>query len=135
MARSRSQNRPSRYPISAVAERFNVHPQTLRLYEREGLLRPSRTEGNTRIYSPEDLERLSVIITLTREMGVNLAGVEVILNMRQRMEWMQGEMGRLLKFLQEEIEKRREGLGGGEGKALIRVPPARLIRRPRRDGG
>src|SRR5437867_7543002 len=74
------------YMISAVAETYDIHPQTLRLYEREGLLKPSRSDGNTRLYTQEDLERLELILNLTRDLGVNLAGVEVVLNMRQRLE-------------------------------------------------
>ena len=80
------------FMISAVAQRYNIHPHTLRLYEREGLLKPSRTEGNTRLYSEEDLEQLETILALTRDLGVNLAGVEIILNMRLKMEQMQGEV-------------------------------------------
>src|SRR4029079_14937558 len=79
------------YMISAVAQKYNIHPQTLRLYEREGLLKPSRTEGNTRLYSEEDLEQLETILSPTRDLGVNLAGVEIILNMRRKIEQMQGE--------------------------------------------
>src|SRR5437762_1457063 len=74
------------YMISVVAAKYDIHPQTLRLYEREGLLTPSRTEGNTRLYSEEDLEQLETILSLTRELGVNLAGVEVILNMRKKID-------------------------------------------------
>lgn len=80
------------YMISAVAQKYTIHPQTLRLYEREGLLKPSRTEGNTRLYSEEDLEQLETILSLTRDLGVNLAGVEVILDLLERMERMQIEM-------------------------------------------
>src|SRR5690348_18348130 len=80
------------YMISAVAEQYAIHPQTLRLYEREGLLAPSRSDGNTRLYTDEDLERLEVILKLTRELGVNLAGVEIILNMREKMEAMQQQI-------------------------------------------
>ena len=69
--------------ISAVAELYKLHPQTLRLYERVGLLKPSRSQGNTRLYTDSDLERLDVILTLARDMGVNLAGIEIILNMRE----------------------------------------------------
>ena len=69
------------YMISAVASKYNIHPQTLRLYEREGLIKPSRTEGNTRLYSDDDLKELETILALTRDLGVNLAGVEIILNM------------------------------------------------------
>src|SRR5438105_4787702 len=88
------------YTISAVATHYDIHPQTLRLYEREGLLKPSRSEGNTRLYTDADLERLEVILSLTRDLGVNLAGVEIILNMRQRLEDMHREM-------QEFIEDRK----------------------------
>jgi MerR family transcriptional regulator, heat shock protein HspR len=77
------------YMISAVSQKYNIHPQTLRLYEREGLLKPSRTDGNTRLYSEEDLEQLETILSLTRDLGVNLAGVEIILNMRRKIEQMQ----------------------------------------------
>ena len=89
------------YMISAVAQKYHIHPQTLRLYEREGLLKPSRTEGNTRLYSEEDLEQLETILTLTRDLGVNLAGVEVILNMREKMDQMQREFNRFFEYLRE----------------------------------
>lgn len=87
------------YTISAVAETYDVHPQTLRLYEREGLLKPSRSEGNTRLYTDTDLERLEVILSLTRDLGVNLAGVEIILNMRAKMDEMQREFERFFEYL------------------------------------
>lgn len=87
------------YTISAVAEIFEIHPQTLRLYEREGLLKPSRSVGNTRLYTDADLERLEVILSLTRELGVNLAGVEIILNMREKMDAMQREFERFFEHL------------------------------------
>ena len=87
------------YTISAVAELYDVHPQTLRLYEREGLLKPSRSEGNTRLYTDEDLARLEIILSLTRDLGVNLAGVEIILNMRQKMDEMQREFERFFDYL------------------------------------
>lgn len=90
--------------ISAVARSYQIHPQTLRLYEREGLLKPSRTRGNTRLYTDQDLERLEVILTLTRELGVNLAGVDVILNMREKLERMRLEVERLRQST-EKIEK------------------------------
>jgi MerR family transcriptional regulator/heat shock protein HspR len=83
------------YLISWVARRYDVHPQTLRLYEREGLLRPSRTRGNTRLYSASDLERLETILGLTRDMGINLAGVDVILRLRERLAELQRELERL----------------------------------------
>jgi MerR family transcriptional regulator/heat shock protein HspR len=91
--------RTKTYTISAVAEIYEIHPQTLRLYEREGLLKPSRSDGNTRLYTDVDLERLEVILSLTRELGVNLAGVEIILNMREKMNQMQSEFERFFEYL------------------------------------
>ena len=91
------------YMISAVAQKYNIHPQTLRLYEREGLLKPSRTDGNTRLYSEEDLEQLETILSLTRDLGVNLAGVEIILNMRRKIEQMQGEVNEFMEYVKREI--------------------------------
>ncbi len=88
------------YTISAVAELFEIHPQTLRLYEREGLLKPSRSDGNTRLYEDSDIERLEIILSLTRDLGVNLAGVEIILNMREKMNHMQQEFERFFEYLQ-----------------------------------
>ena len=95
------------FMISAVAEQFEIHPQTLRLYEREGLLKPSRSEGNTRLYTEEDLDRLEVILKLTRELGVNLAGVEIILNMREKMEEMQRQIESFVSSLNTEISSQR----------------------------
>lgn len=94
------------YMISAVAEQYQLHPQTLRLYEREGLLKPSRSEGNTRLYTEEDIERLEVILQLTRELGVNLAGVEIILNMREKMAEMQRQIEEFVAQLNHEIAQR-----------------------------
>src|SRR6201997_3939609 len=91
------------YMISAVAEQYEIHPQTLRLYEREGLLTPSRSEGNTRLYTDDDLERLEVILKLTRELGVNLAGVEIILNMREKMEAMQKQIEEFVSYLNKQM--------------------------------
>ena len=103
------------YMISVVAEMFDVHPQTLRTYEREGLIRPTRTEGNTRLYSQEDLERIELILRLTNELRVNLAGVEVILNMREQMEKMRQEMAEtfeaVLRVVGEELLHRRQTPG------------------------
>jgi MerR family transcriptional regulator/heat shock protein HspR len=93
------------YTISVVAEQFGIHPQTLRLYEREGLLKPSRTEGNTRMYTEEDMERLDVILSLTRDLGVNLAGVEIILNMRHKMEEMQAQMQEFVAYVNRNLGK------------------------------
>src|SRR6266481_6785909 len=103
MPRARSK---AAYMISAVAEQYQIHPQTLRLYEREGLLIPSRSEGNTRLYTQEDVERLEVILKLTRELGVNLAGVEIILNMRDRMSGMQRQIEEFVSTLNYELAVR-----------------------------
>ncbi|MGH9353027.1 MAG: MerR family transcriptional regulator [Terriglobia bacterium] len=116
--------------ISAVAEMYNLHPQTLRLYEREGLLTPSRSEGNTRLYTEEDLAQLEVILKLTRELGVNLAGVEIILNMRARMARMEHEMRAFLENVREEFLS-RAGAEPEIHNALVRIPPPDLVRLPR----
>src|SRR5207237_4832837 len=99
MAKAKSR---AAYMISSVAEQYAIHPQTLRLYEREGLLKPSRSDGNTRLYTDDDLERLEVILHLTRDLGVNLAGVEIILNMRQRMGEMQAQIQEFVATLNRE---------------------------------
>jgi len=109
------------FMISVVARQFEVHPQTLRLYEREGLLKPSRTRGNTRLYSEHDLEKLSFILSLTRELGVNLAGVEIILNMRLKMEAMQADIDRFVADLKEELTRRRRPGETEVSRALVRV--------------
>lgn len=114
------------YMISAVAEQYGIHPQTLRLYEREGLLQPSRTEGNTRLYTDEDLQRLEMILSLTRDMGVNLAGVEIIIGLREKMQHMQKQMQEFVDFVQHDLVAR--GLSvGPSSEALVPVRP----RRPR----
>lgn len=99
------------FMISVVSEMLGIHPQTLRLYEREGFIKPKRSGGNTRLYSEEDVEKLEMILRLTRELGVNLAGVEVILSMREKMEQMQREMDETIRMLQEGLgrEMRRRG--------------------------
>src|SRR5512137_1223696 len=104
--------------ISVVAETYEVHPQTLRLYERLGLLTPSRSDGNTRLYTDSDLKRLETILSLTRDLGVNLAGVEVILEMREKMERMRKEMEEMLQYVRENIAERSSAPARG---ALIRV--------------
>jgi len=113
--------------ISAVAERFDIHPQTLRLYEREGLISPARSSGNTRLYDEETLRRLEIILTLTREMGVNLAGVEVILNMREQMERMQKDMDHALELVRREFQSRRAE--DARQHALVKVEGGPLVRR------
>jgi MerR family transcriptional regulator, heat shock protein HspR len=97
--------KPKTYTISAVADQYGIHPQTLRLYEREGLLKPSRSEGNTRLYTDSDLERLELILSLTRDLGVNLAGVEIILNMREKMDAMRLEFERFFEYLQSHADE------------------------------
>jgi len=117
------------YMISAVAETYGIHPQTLRLYEREGLITPSRTEGNTRLYAEEDLKQLETILNLTRDLGVNLAGVEIILNMRQKMENMQQEIGEFIEYVQREMTKQEEGWKDRVENALVRLPPRDLVKK------
>ncbi|MGD0011109.1 MAG: helix-turn-helix transcriptional regulator [Terriglobia bacterium] len=116
------------YMISAVAEMYTIHPQTLRLYEREGLLVPSRTNGNTRLYGDEDLERLETILNLARDLGVNLAGIEIILNMRDRMQKMQEEMQAFVEYAQKVILNRPPLDQEGIQNALVRLVPPYLIR-------
>ena len=128
MARTKKKARTG-YMISAVANLYKIHPQTLRLYERVGLLKPSRSQGNTRLYTDEDLERLEVILTLTREMGVNLAGIEVILNMRERMGEMQKQMEDFIRFVQEELARGLRSVREPRARdAIVRVGPPRAIR-------
>jgi len=114
------------YTIGVVARMYDIHPQTLRLYEREGLLKPSRTEGNTRLYSDEDLERLEFILFLTRELGVNLAGVDIILNMKEQMEELQKQIDQLLEFIQNELSKIYEG--EDLRKAIVSVPKRKVMK-------
>jgi len=116
------------YMISAVAQKYNIHPQTLRLYEREGLLRPSRTEGNTRLYSEEDLEQLETILSLTRDLGVNLAGVEIILNMRRKIEQMQKEVNEFMEYVKRELTRGIDDWEQRLGTALVKSTPAELVR-------
>jgi MerR family transcriptional regulator/heat shock protein HspR len=118
MAKAKSK---AAYMISAVAEQYAIHPQTLRLYEREGLLAPSRSDGNTRLYTDEDLERLEVILKLTRDLGVNLAGVEIILNMREKMEAMQKQVEGFIDNLNHEISERVAVNRPNEDRSLMPV--------------
>src|SRR3989337_2341027 len=115
------------YMISVVSEILGIHPQTLRLYEREGFITPKRSEGDPRLYSDEDVEKLEMILRLTRELGVNLAGVEVILSMREKMEQMQREMQETIRNLHDELAReirRREETE----KALVPVRRIRVMR-------
>jgi MerR family transcriptional regulator/heat shock protein HspR len=113
--------------ISVVSEMLGIHPQTLRIYEREGFIKPKRSGGNTRLYSEEDVEKLEMILRLTRDLGVNLAGVEVILSMRENMERMQREMEETIRLLREELGReirRREEIKN----ALVPVRRIRIVR-------
>ena len=117
------------YMISAVAELYKLHPQTLRLYERVGLLKPSRSKGNTRLYTDEDLGRLEVILTLTREMGVNLAGIEIILNMREKIAEMQRQMEEFTHFVQQELARSLSSVHDRVSRnAIVRINPPRSAR-------
>ena len=119
--------------ISAVAELYKLHPQTLRLYERVGLLKPSRSQGNTRLYTDGDLERLDVILTLARDMGVNLAGIEIILNMREKMIEMERQMEEFAHVVQQELSRVSSHREEPNRNAIVRANP-RVIRVPIREG-
>lgn len=112
--------------ISAVAERYAIHPQTLRLYEREGLLRPARSAGNTRLYDDAAIARLETILTLTRDLGVNLAGVEVILNLREQLAQLQLEIDRLLEQTRNELFDRRQSIE--RRHALVKLERGPLVK-------
>ncbi len=116
------------YHISSVSKMFNIHPQTLRLYEREGLLRPTRSEGNTRCYTDEDLRQLELILNLTRDLGVNLAGVEVVINMREKIEQIEEEVNMFLEYIKKEFFEGKEEEFELKTKSLVRVSPAKIIR-------
>jgi MerR family transcriptional regulator, heat shock protein HspR len=114
------------YMISAVAEMYEIHPQTLRLYEREGLLKPSRTEGNTRLYTDQDLERLEFILSLARDLGVNISGIAIILQMRERMEEMQRQMTDFVSYVRTEVMARAQHASVDASRGAI-VPVRRSI--------
>jgi len=115
--------------ISAVAEMYDIHPQTLRLYEREGLLRPSRSEGNTRLYTDEDLERLEFILNLARDLGVNIAGIAIVLQMRERMEEMNRQMQGFVEYVRSEMLSRMQQAQGQQaGLVPVRRPVAVPLR-------
>ncbi len=115
------------YMISTVAEMYEIHPQTLRLYEREGLLKPSRTDGNTRLYTDEDLERLEFILNLARELGVNISGIAIILQMRERMEEMNRQMQGFVDYVRNEMLSRMSGEAAGFAASPSAIVP---LRRP-----
>ena len=134
MRKTKDAKEPKRYyHISSVAKMYDIHPQTLRLYEREGLLMPSRSEGNTRLYSAEDLKRLEVVLNLIRELGVNLAGVEVVLNMRQKIVEIEGEVNQFLEYVRKEFFKGKDDEFEARRNALVRVSPARIVKIDRAD--
>jgi len=121
-------NRKKFYHISAVSQMYDIHPQTLRLYEREGLLKPSRSDGNTRLYSEEDLKQLEFILSLTRDLGVNLAGVEVVMNMRRKLEQIESEVNEFLDYIRREFFEGREDEFEEQRKSLIRISPAKIVK-------
>ncbi|MBI3653893.1 MAG: helix-turn-helix transcriptional regulator [Acidobacteria bacterium] len=108
-----------KYTISVVADQYGVHQQTLRLYEREGLITPSRSEKGTRYYTEEDIERLELILNLTRDLGVNLAGVSIILNMRERMNQMQNDFEKFLHYIRENISQELFSVDERSKNALV----------------
>ena len=116
------------YHISAVAQLYDIHPQTLRLYEREGLLKPSRSDGNTRLYSEDDLSQLEFILNLTRDLGVNLAGVEVVINMKHKMIQIEAEVNEFLEYVKKEFIAGQEEEFEHRRRALIRITPGKIIK-------
>jgi MerR family transcriptional regulator, heat shock protein HspR len=112
--------------ISIIAERYNIHPQTLRLYEREGLIKPARTSGNTRLYGEDEIHKLEMILTLTRDLGVNLAGVEVILNLQRTMDDANMEFDRLLDYIRQVVLDKRHGID--RENALVKAQPRDLAK-------
>jgi MerR family transcriptional regulator/heat shock protein HspR len=116
------------YHISSVSRMYSIHPQTLRLYEREGLLKPSRSEGNTRCYTEDDLKQLELILNLIRELGVNLAGVDVILNMRKKIELIESEVNVFLEYIKKEFFEGKEDEFELKKKSLVRIYPAKIIK-------
>jgi MerR family transcriptional regulator, heat shock protein HspR len=125
---SRSAEGPTVFHISTVARRYNIHPQTLRLYEREGLLKPSRSEGNTRLYTNEDVRQLEIILNLVRDLGVNLAGVEVVLNMRRKMEQIEAGVHELLEFIKAEFYSGREEEFERKRRSLVPIPASKIVK-------
>jgi MerR family transcriptional regulator/heat shock protein HspR len=114
------------YRISVVAEMLAIHPQTLRLYERKGLIRPSRTTGRTRLYSAEDVEDIRRILRLSRDLGVNLAGVEIILRMRRQMKAMQDELEALASHVRRGFDTPGPDRDAGGRGGLVRVADRQL---------
>ncbi|MFC5861430.1 helix-turn-helix transcriptional regulator [Acidicapsa dinghuensis] len=122
------------YMISAVAEMYEIHPQTLRLYEREGLLKPSRTDGNTRLYTDEDLERLEFILNLARDLGVNIAGIAIILQMRERMEEMNRQMQSFVEYVRSEMLSHMSQAAGASKAAMVPLRKPIIVPKPPASG-
>jgi MerR family transcriptional regulator/heat shock protein HspR len=134
-ARKETKKEPgSYYHISSVAEMYRIHPQTLRLYEKEGLLAPSRSTGNTRLYSADDLKRLEIILNLIRDLGVNLAGVEVVLNMRDKIERIEAEVSDFLDYVRREFFQGKEEEFEARRRALVSVRPGGVVKVKPRSG-
>lgn len=128
----RKRKREGAYMISVVAEMYGIHPQTLRLYEREGLLKPSRTEGNTRLYTETDLKRLEFILNLARDLGVNISGIAIILEMRERMENMQRQMQDFVQFVQQAVNTRAQAEEAAKG-AIVPIRRPVVVSQPGKD--
>jgi len=114
--------------ISIVAQMLSIHPQTLRLYEREGFIKPSRTDGNTRLYSQKDVEQIRLILRLTRDLGINLAGVEVILSMREKIDEMQREIDALSEFIKERVGEDPQIIREKAHNSLVKSSPGKMIK-------
>src|SRR5262249_52749660 len=114
------------YMIGVVAEMLKLHPQTLRMYEKKGLIRPSRTVGRTRMYSADDVEEIARVTRLARDLGVNLAGIEIILKMRRRMMDMQAQMEDLMEYVRVDPGRSGARAAGGRGEALVRAASSQL---------
>jgi len=114
------------YMIGVVADMLKIHPQTLRTYEKKGLIRPSRTVGRTRMYSPEDVEEIALVTRLTRDLGANLAGIEIILKMRRRMVDMQAQIEDLMSYVRADVAQSHDPAARGKGEALVRAASGHL---------
>jgi MerR family transcriptional regulator/heat shock protein HspR len=123
----------SYYHISSVSKRYSIHPQTLRLYEREGLLTPSRSEGNTRLYTDDDLKQLELILNLIRDLGVNLAGVEVILNMRQKIQQIEAGVNEFLEYVKQEFVSGREEEFENKRNSLVPIGHRKIVKFEKKD--
>jgi len=114
------------YMIGVVAEMLKLHPQTLRMYEKKGLIRPSRTVGRTRLYSADDVEEIARVTRLARDLGVNLAGIEIILKMRRRMMDMQAQIEDLMEYVRADTGRSGDPTARGKGEALVRAASSQL---------